>query len=286
MKPNPCILLLAISLLLSAGCGKPDGTFPGPDGGRIYIVGHGGSGFSDQAEFPPNSWPSATRAVEYYNADGVEVDVQMSRDRIPFMFHDQNLESASSCSGCVYAYNAADLGRCRFKSFSGAAGGRLSRVEDLIARFAARKIKPLVFLDLKVPGDCFRTKEERRAYGYAVLGALDTIIKKYAARDWVILQCASRRWLAYSRSRFPDMRLMLDYIEVKEDIDYAAEQNLYGVAGSSQALSPEEVQYAHEKGLHVQLYGVKLQGDIADALDKSPDYFLADNILLVQRMVD
>jgi glycerophosphoryl diester phosphodiesterase len=250
------------------------------------VIGHGGSGFSDKAVFPPNSWQSAVNAVEQLQADGVEIDIQMSRDSVAFMYHDESLEGLSFCHGCFFTYEAAALRQCRFKPMEGRkANERLTPVEQLIARFAGRSVKPLVFLDLKLSSGCLTTREERRDYAYALMQSLDVIIRKYHAEEWVILQSDSRQLLAYGRREFPHLRLILDYIQNEGDIEYAASEGLYGVAAPMQDLSGREIRTAQARGLKVQLYGARLQPDIAAALDFAPDFFLADNIPLTQQML-
>ena len=43
------------------------------------------------------------------DADGVEVDVQMTKDSVLVLFHDAFLNDATNFSGCIHDYNFSDL---------------------------------------------------------------------------------------------------------------------------------------------------------------------------------
>jgi glycerophosphoryl diester phosphodiesterase len=74
------------------------------------VIGHGGAGF-DQANspYPPNSLASIQQAVDLYGADGVEVDIQMTRDSQFVLFHDEYLQRSTSLEGKVEEYTLDQL---------------------------------------------------------------------------------------------------------------------------------------------------------------------------------
>lgn len=90
--------------------------------------------------------------------------------------------------------------------------------------------------------------------------------------------------MQYLHQRNPRIKLILDYITHEGDIRFAADAGFFGVAAPGSDLSDEEVELARSLGLRIQLYGARLQQDIVRELDKRPDYFLADNILMTQRI--
>lgn len=289
----PYIRSVAFSLCLLAGilasmlpaCRKPDTALQASN--TIYVIGHGGTGFSDLSQYPPNSWASIIEAIERYGADGVEVDIQMSRDGILFMYHDQHLDAASFCAGCLYEWPAQALADCRFKPRSGKkADAYITPVEQLLKRYAAAGRQPLIFLDLKNPLACFPAGSRGRdSYYRAALQEISRLIDKYQARDWVFLQSDSREWLSYCRDHYPSIRVLLDYIKDVGDIDYAAAAGFYGIAAPGSDLQAAEVNLARQKGLKIQLYGARLQEDMIREMGKLPDYFLSDNIPLTRRIL-
>ena len=95
---RPQLYIYAVLLLLTTACKKvEDGPIENLNGGIIRVVGHAGLGFeSTLTPYPSNTLSSIRKAVEGFNADGVEVDVQLSKDSVPVLYHDNTLESLTA----------------------------------------------------------------------------------------------------------------------------------------------------------------------------------------------
>ena len=65
----------------------------------------------------------------------------------------------------------------------------------------------------------------------------------------------------------------------------AASVHMAGIAANNKYITPAQVAEARQYGLLVQIYGERSQGGIEDALSKSPDFLLTDNIPLLQQMI-
>lgn len=63
-------------------------------------------GFSEQ--YPENTMRAFKKAIEA-GADGIELDVQLSRDGIPVIIHDEALVRTTGASGYVWDYDLAEL---------------------------------------------------------------------------------------------------------------------------------------------------------------------------------
>ena len=65
--------------------------------------------FDNHSEAPENSLPAFARAVEA--GFGIELDVQMSKDRVPVVFHDLTLKRVCGVDGRVKDYTYEELSR-------------------------------------------------------------------------------------------------------------------------------------------------------------------------------
>ena len=92
-------LLSAALTLASTGCRKPDiHNIKNLNNGKIMIIGHGGSGFQSVINpLPTNSAASVSKALDELEADGVELDVQLTADKQLILYHDARLESQTNC---------------------------------------------------------------------------------------------------------------------------------------------------------------------------------------------
>ena len=92
-----------LALIFCFGCKKNN--LP-----EVDVYGHAGSSLHrDRAVFPANSLESIKYAIDALSADGVEVDVQMTKDSILVLYHDSFLDNSSDFTGCIADYNYEEI---------------------------------------------------------------------------------------------------------------------------------------------------------------------------------
>src|SRR5688500_3647346 len=131
-------LLLVLGL---AACTKiDDGPIDNLRGGKILVIGHAGLGFESMlTPFPSNSLTSIRTVIEGFNADGAEVDVQLTQDSVPVLYHDITLESLTGCSGTILEYQSANLVTCRYRTDFHShilQNENIITLENILARYA------------------------------------------------------------------------------------------------------------------------------------------------------
>ena len=65
-------------------------------------------------QFPENTIPAFQKAIEL-GADAIELDVRLTRDKIPVIFHYYYLEEITSLQGPIFNYTYEDLLQAEFK---------------------------------------------------------------------------------------------------------------------------------------------------------------------------
>ena len=99
------LFVLYVFLILPRMYHKPDHT-------ALLHVHYAHRGlFDNQSEAPENSLPAFRRAVEH--GYGIELDVQLSKDQIPVVFHDATLKRMCQVEGNVWDYTLAELKQFR-----------------------------------------------------------------------------------------------------------------------------------------------------------------------------
>lgn len=97
-----CILLAAYLFLIAPRI------FGKPDAAPLLEYHYAHRGLHDnKTDAPENSMPAFRKAVE--SGYGIELDVQLTRDRIPVVFHDETLERVCGASGNVRDYTFEEL---------------------------------------------------------------------------------------------------------------------------------------------------------------------------------
>jgi glycerophosphoryl diester phosphodiesterase len=211
-------------------------------------------------------------------ADGLELDVRLSRDGVVVVHHDRTLDRTTSAAGEVGHLTADELARvdagCRFERDGGRPfanrGIGVPTLDDVLARHPSTRI----IVELKVNtaelaravvGLIRRRDAVERvclaAFGLRVLRAaraLEPAIATSAAREEV-------RWALYrSWCRWPVSRAPYAGYQVPER------------AGSTRIVSPRFVEYARRAGLAVQVWTVDSDADARRLLDWGVNALITD----------
>jgi glycerophosphoryl diester phosphodiesterase len=192
-------------------------------------------------------------------ADGLELDVHLSRDGVVAVHHDRLLDRTTALRGPIAERTADELRRAGVPS-----------LEDVLVRYR----EPRVIVEMKVNSRALaeatidvvrRTKAVDRvclgSFGLAVLRAarlIEPAIATSGAREEV-------RWALYrSWCRWPVSRVPYNGYQIPER------------AGRTRVVSPRFVEYAHDAGLGVQVWTVDSAEDARRLLGWGVDALITD----------
>jgi glycerophosphoryl diester phosphodiesterase len=113
------------------------------NGQRPLLVAHRG----DRHEAPENTLTAFEVALAN-GADAIELDVQVARDQVPVVIHDERLDRTTNGSGAVRDHSWAELCDLDAGSWHGSAfaGERIPSLEDALAWAEERQVPVLVEL--------------------------------------------------------------------------------------------------------------------------------------------
>jgi len=255
---------------------------------RIGVIGHGGIGFQSlNNELPHNSITSLLKTVEAYGADGVEADIQMSSDKVLFMYHDHLLEESTNCWGCMYNMPAAQIRKCSYKNhFTGNVlhDEKLARLSTLMESFYARGVKPIVFFDMRTVPQCASPVEQKQ-YIELLSDEVLRIINQYNACEWVFVESTDLDFLKLLRKKDNKVKLMMDGNNANGMIQLCLENGFNGIVVENKHLQKQHVLQAHHHKLFVTTFNVKTNADHVAAINKWVDFIQTDNIPLLQQML-
>jgi len=98
----------ALFFLLLSACSKDVKLFEiqNLNDNKIWALGHGGMGLSQFS--PIDSYESLAKGMAL-RPDGIEVDVQMTKDHVLVAFHDEFLDDATNGSGKINDHNWVEI---------------------------------------------------------------------------------------------------------------------------------------------------------------------------------
>jgi glycerophosphoryl diester phosphodiesterase len=206
-------------------------------------------------------------------ADGLELDVHLSRDSVVVVHHDRTLERTTNGRGPIAALTADELARLdaghHFEGFRGAAGG-VPTLKEVLRRYPAASL--IIELKDNDPVLAHKAIDEVRAAAAlerVAVGSFGTRVLR-AARTYEprLLTGASREEtrLALYRSwvRWPVRHPPNDAFQVPER------------SGSTRVVSRRFVRYAHETGVAVQVWTVNDAANMRRLLEWGVDGLISD----------
>ncbi len=280
-------LLLIIGLF---GCQKADlSQVENLRENKIGIIGHGGLGFlSPQVNLPSNTFEGITKAVEGYGVEGVELDVQLSRDGKLILYHDSRLQTLTDCFGCIYQFDLEELETCKYlRGFNTQHFNdqRLVSLDKIIERYMDRDPKPYIFLDLKTSPDCPHTFEYSNFLDSFAI-SLQELFERYNCQDWLIIESADFSFLKKIQNTTPEVKLSFFTLLDDSAIQLAAENDFFGLSANFEGVNRALVQKAHAENLFVTLGILKIRRDAIEMIEMSPDFIYTDNIPLLQEILN
>jgi glycerophosphoryl diester phosphodiesterase len=240
---------------------------PAPSLGRPPVFAHRGGA----ALRPENTLLAFDHGLSL-GADGLELDVHLSRDGVVVVHHDATLERTTSGRGPLAALTADELGGLdagwHCPEFRGAAGG-VPRLDTVLRRYPVPLIIELKVNDPVLARKTIDAVRAARAVGRVALGSFSTrVLRAARTYDPAIRTGSSREEtrLALYRSwvRWPVRRPSYREFQVPE------------VSGSTRVVTPLFVRHAHEAGVAVHVWTVDAAHDMSRLLDWGVDGLISD----------
>ncbi len=226
-------------LIFFVGCIQQDGfEITNLNGNQINVIGHGGSGFqSFDNPYPANSFTSISRAIDGMNADGVEVDVQLSGDSVVVLYHDQRLESSTDGDGFVFERNIDYLQSCRYRNdftVNITMNEKIISLNKILEYFHEYNPKPDIYLDIKL-------YNSNRNYSDNFVRNLVQLINFFDAQPWVKIQSVSLDFLISAKNIDSTLCLFLKAPEKEFTINNILNHNLSGIVSLFNNISQMDV---------------------------------------------
>lgn len=246
----------------------------------FHAIGHRGAA----GHAPENTLPGL-EAARALGIEEVELDVQLSRDGVPVLFHDRSLDAKTRLQGPVAQHDAAALADADIGTWFDA------HHPDAAHRYAGTGI-PTLDAALERFGDAFHyhleIKTTSPAAPHLVLEALE---RRHLRRRATItsFHLEALRLVRRLDQEIPICLLVKRVEELqaaaggasgarpsalslqKAQVDLAAEENFQMLAFPARDLTRELVNYAHARDLEIRAWGVRTPADLDRTLEAGAD---------------
>lgn len=273
------IFLLLCYILMFFSCRKDPSFFDikNLNNNKIGCFGHAGMGIG--FKYPINSFQSLETCFKI-GVDGSEMDIQLSKDGIPVLFHNEVLEHTTSLNGKVNSMTLKELQEGLVASpFSSKI--RIQTLESILVQFKNSDRK--FTLDCKLyKDDNYDEELFRQQFVYALLA----LIIRYNLKSNTYIESSDEAFLSKLKVADSKLQLFIYCQDFREGLEIANKFDLYGITMNSNLISAAEIEIAHQNGKRVTLFGLLSENDNITAIEKSPDFLQSDRIIHLLKIFD
>lgn len=208
---------------------------------KPIILGHGGMGV--RSLIPLDSKTSIEKAIAY-PIQGTELDVKITADFVLVAFHDEELQTCTSCSGNVASSLYSEIENCEYKSLLYTE--RIATVQSILEMEHADST--LFSFDLKL---------DPMMEGDFLAGYVTQVIKMINDFPQYRFVIESQSIETLNSLKFWNVRAGLYFYGHRPSsaIQLASENELTGISIDVKQIRPNDMTQAKKAGLRVMLWG-------------------------------
>lgn len=202
--------------------------------------------------YPENTILSFRKGLEM-GANGIETDVQKTKDGVVVLFHDDTLNRVTGKSGSIADYTYSEL--LEFDVIKNELKEKITTFEEFLKEFGKEDIT--FAIELKVTGVAKETAQ---------------LIYKYGVQDKVIITSFQFDALMEMKECAPDLKrgYLLFHLDEKTRKEIETLE-LYEICPNGENVTKEEVAEYHEKGYGVRAWGMANVDIMKDTIEKGVD---------------
>ena len=254
--------------------------------GEVTVIGHGGLGFANFFPFvylPSNSFGSLSNALLEKGADGLEVDLHMTKDGKFVLYHDSELGSKTSREGCIETMNYEELISIDYElgpPYDWFQSEKLIGLDSLIAFCKKQKKFPILHFDIRNASSCLNDQENGEWEKSFAKKLIDQLNLYKVPQEKILIISLSREFLkAAIRYKCPYPLSVEEVGTFERGLKWCLEHDIkYLTIKPKLLLSKKNSAQAHQHGIKVITFGAKSRSGNKKLLELNPDMIQTNNI--------
>jgi glycerophosphoryl diester phosphodiesterase len=261
-------VLVIVLVILQSSCTKNSTALP-----KVIVLGHAGTSLHrDRAIFPANSFESIKYAIDFLDADGVEVDVQMTKDSVLVLFHDNYLEFSTDFSGCVSEYKYDEIKNAKLDN----TGYKLIALEQVLKYIDSRH--KTIFLDIKAYDYCNESSISVTEFNYGLSNSMSQISEECIAK--IVINNVSSSFL--NQVNHPNK--CIEIINIENGVNQLNTFGFQSVLVDLVNISTKNIGLL--ENVNWGVLGIKDEWTIDEGIKLMPKFAITDNIAYTNKVTD
>lgn len=259
--------------------------------GKIYRIGHGGSGFVSWVPFnayPSNSMIGIKQALEAYKADGIEVDVHMTDDREFVLYHDKMLDSKSDQKGYIELQNWSDIKGAKYQvgfPFDWFQNEEIILLDSLLSYAKTLDDFPIIQLDLRSHCECFGHKRQYIRANVMFRNLIKKLDEFEVDKNKLQIITGFKDLIELSKIIGNEYPMLFEVGEFESGLEWALENDIKHMVVNRPILDAEASKKAHSYGISITTFQAKSDQGHQQLILKNPDYIQSNNLASLNRML-
>ena len=246
---------------------------------KTKIWAHRGASGWDKQYAPENTMPAFERALQM-GADGIETDVQLTKDGVLVLCHDESIERVSDGTGWIKDYTLAELRGFSFSKTHPEFGRvEIPTLQDLLYFLQGNDLE--VNLELKSSVLYYEGLEEKTADLVHEMGLDERVIYSSFSHYSV------KKAMNYCREKSYEARFgILTGIPIGHVPEYVKSLGADAYHPPAASLRESEIAACHAQGLKIHVWTVDMKSEIKRWSDLGADAIITDCPDSGRRVVD
>lgn len=287
---NKIYLLLIVSVSFLGCTSVETENIENLNNGEILKMGHAGLGFKSIVmpfnPYPTNGISALEKAMEY-GADGIEVDLQMTKDSVLVLYHDLTLEGSTNFEGCIQDKTWDEIKEAKYKMgfiYDLFHSDKILRLDSLLAWCQKFDTYPHLHFDTRIHNACAEGQPYSTELGPRLLQMLNAY---YVPKDRILIITSTRAFLEYLQSL--DHPYDLSYEETvnfEKGLDYVLDRQIDYLTIKPKLITEAQVAEAHRNNVKIVTFGAKSRSGNAKLIRLNPDVIHSNNVKVLSELLE
>jgi len=235
---------------------------------KTKIIGHRGG----VAGYPENTLAAFKKAVEL-GADGVEFDVQLTKDGEIVVIHDEFIDRTMNGSGLVKDHTLAELRALNVGEFF---NSEFKNQKIPTLREVLEIVKDMEIINIELKNHLSYPNLETKVL---------KLVDEFKIRDKVIISSFNHYSLEKIKKIQPAIKTgALLMAKIINPADYAFKRGFDALHMQFLTIDQKTIEKAHFMGMKICAYTVNYSESVIDLLEKGVDMIITDNIEMIQKL--
>jgi glycerophosphoryl diester phosphodiesterase len=264
------IKLLLMVVAFSAFSSCKDTPFDGNASKKSKIITMGHAGMGVVSLYPANTMESILKCLKT-GANGVEIDIQMTKDSILVLFHNEHINSNDKQKR-INSLTWSELQMLHHKNVLYFKYDIIS-LNDLFSNI--QNIDDFYFsLDCKLHSSVEKQDDFNKIFSKKLV----EIVDYYDLDDNIFIESGDTDFLTLLRKERPGYKLFSYLTPFEKNLKTALDMGLSGIVISTENITKEQVMLAQDYGLMVSIFGSNSRIRNVEIIQKNPDIIQTDKI--------